>query len=65
MPKIVVYVGARAARELEAEGFDPAEWVREKVREALTERRGTTVGSASPAGDNPRRSVSANPKGES
>lgn len=43
MPKIVVYVGARAARELQAAGLDPAEWVREKVKEALTERRAAST----------------------
>jgi hypothetical protein len=35
--KVVVYVPAAAARALRRDGQDPAEWVRNAVRRALTE----------------------------
>lgn len=39
MPKVIVYIKAADARSLEAEGADPAVWVRELVWKALKERR--------------------------
>lgn len=38
MPKVVVYLPARSAKELAAAGHDPAEWVRNVVRGALREQ---------------------------
>ena len=39
MPKVTVYVPAPDWRELEAEGHEPAEWVREIVRKLLAEKK--------------------------
>lgn len=45
MPKIIVYIKAADAAELEAEGKDPAEWVRGLVRRAFEKRRELRVDS--------------------
>jgi hypothetical protein len=38
MGKHVIYLRARDERELEADGHDPKEWVRDLVRRSLDER---------------------------
>lgn len=50
MPKIVVYLPVRAKKELEAEGHDAAEWVRNAVKAALRARGQTVRPDAVPAG---------------
>jgi hypothetical protein len=37
--KVVVYVRATDARELQSEGKDPAEWVRTLVKRAFEKRK--------------------------
>ena len=39
MPKVVVYIRASDAKELEVEGKDVSQWVRELVRYALEKRK--------------------------
>lgn len=39
MGKHVVYIRAREEAELKAAGLDVGEWVRERIREALDQRR--------------------------
>jgi hypothetical protein len=39
VPKVIIYVPAQDARELEAEGKDPAEWIRGLVKRALEKRK--------------------------
>lgn len=39
MPKIIVYLRAADAKELEAEGKEPAKWVRAVVQQALEKRK--------------------------
>jgi hypothetical protein len=39
MPKVIVYVPAADARRLEAEGKNPAEWVRGLVKHALAKKK--------------------------
>ena len=39
MPKVIVYIRASDAAELEAEGKEPSEWVRGLVKRALEKRK--------------------------
>lgn len=40
MPNVVIYLPRRDQRELEAEGHDPKQWVKDVVKAALLARRG-------------------------
>lgn len=39
MPKVVIYIPVKDARELEAEGTDVAKWTRQMVKFALDHRK--------------------------
>jgi hypothetical protein len=48
MGKRVVYLREPDERELEADGIDPAVWVREIVKKALDERKAARVAGTKP-----------------
>jgi hypothetical protein len=48
--KVIVYLPAAEQRALEAEGHDPAQWVRDAVKRALSEREDRHLESRSRTG---------------